>query len=77
MRMGALESALKGVQEAKILPLSPLFIDLFCGEEIKQKLLFNQCFLSPVSKPAWQVEERKLTEKLDVPTNYPQFYPFL
>lgn len=80
MRMGALESALKGVREAKILPLSPLFIDLFCGKEIKQTLLpllFNQCLLSPDSKPAWQVEEWKLTEKLDVSTNYPQFHPFL
>lgn len=51
MRMGALESVLKGVREAKILPFSPLFVDLFCGKEIKQKLLllllFNQCFLSP------------------------------
>lgn len=35
MRMGALESALKGVREAKILPLSPLFVDLFLWQRNK------------------------------------------
>lgn len=51
MRMGALESALKGVREAKILPLSPLFIDLFCGKEIKHVVA---AVVQPVSPESWQ-----------------------